>query len=86
MGFIGTALAVGVGTRGAAKRGEHVARMNGYKRNAELRTMRAPFVAWLDSLDDGAHYVYAATILGMSKGSRYADRLALIAMADANAF
>lgn len=82
MGIIGTAVAVGIGTRVAGRSAE----LRQTNRSISKYNRTLPFVAWLDSLSDADAYAYACYILGASKGSRYADRVALIAHQTATAF
>jgi hypothetical protein len=82
MGIIGTAIGTGVALEVTRRRQDMRAHNLRIDRSAQV----APFVAWFDALTDSDAYGYSCATLGASRGSRYADRDALIAHHVARAF
>jgi hypothetical protein len=84
MGLIATAIGVHVGTSGTRK-ALNRDRVTPKQYNHQQEVLR-PILAWFDGLSDADAWSYASTILGASKGSRYADREALTAYHRARIF
>jgi hypothetical protein len=84
--MLGTMIAVSVGTQHAGRRQERRATHAKLARYNQVAKAVAPFAAWFDGLSDAEAYAYAGQILGQSRGSRYADREALVAYHAARVF
>jgi hypothetical protein len=76
--MIGTLVAIAVGTRYSDAERDRKATRLAVSRHNDLLPKLSAYTAWLDALSDADAWQYATHILGTSRGSRYADRIALV--------